>query len=193
MSKISVAVGLERFDADLGQVTPIRFFEGHVHRLLLLAAMEAAVIVLSIYGAVLVRFPDSPEVLAALDITVGATWIKPFLITAVMLLGLASMGLYQLRQRIGFSAVLARLCIAVLIAEAVLGLIFYLWPAVFVGRGVLALAGAFSLAGLALTRYAFQRIVDEDVFKRRVLVWGAGARAAAIAARLRRRTDQRGF
>src|SRR5258708_37998965 len=72
-------------------------------------------------------------------------------------------------------------------------LIFYLAPSVFVGRGVLALAGIFSFFGLALTRYVFLQLVDEEIFKRRVLVWGAGSHAATIETGLRRRSDQRGF
>src|SRR5437016_3140384 len=59
--------------------------------------------------------------------------------------------------------------------RSALGLIFYLAPSLFVGRGVLGLAGIFAFSGLALTRLAFLRVVDEDIFKRRVLVWGAGA------------------
>jgi sugar transferase (PEP-CTERM system associated) len=46
---------------------------------------------------------------------------------------------------------------------------------------------------LGLVRYAFARLVDDDAFKLRVLVWGAGKRAATIANHLRRRADQRGF
>ena len=38
----------------------------------------------------------------------------------------------------------------------------------------------------------FSHVVDENVFKRRVLVYGAGESAAAIAG-LRRRADRRGF
>src|SRR5205823_6371246 len=88
---------------------------------------------------------------------------------------------------------LAQLAIAVLVAEGALALIFYLAPSLFVGRGVFGLAGIFAFSGLVLTRLAFLRVVDGDMFKRRVLVWGAGARAATIAKRLRRSTDQRGF
>src|SRR5262249_18823965 len=46
--------------------------------------------------------------------------------------------------------------------------------------------------GLIIARYAFTHIVDDAVFKRRVLVYGCGQRAASIA-KLRRRTDRRGF
>src|SRR5947208_221500 len=47
--------------------------------------------------------------------------------------------------------------------------------------------------GLAfLARLVFARAVDQEMFKRRVLVYGAGAAAAAVA-NLRRSTDRRGF
>jgi sugar transferase (PEP-CTERM system associated) len=155
--------------------------------------MEAAVVVLSVFAASLVRFSDPGDAAAALAVASGAAWVKPTLAAGIYGLALASMGLYQLRQRVRFAGVLTRLLIAVCLATGALGLISYLWPPLFIGRGVVALSACFSLAGLALTRYGFLRIVDEDYFKRRVLIWGAGRRAAAIAANLRRGTDQRGF
>jgi hypothetical protein len=51
---------------------------------------------------------------------------------------------------------------------------------------------AFSWLLLVAVRAIAQRIIDEDIFKRRVLVFGAGLNAARLA-RLRRRADQRGF
>jgi len=180
-------------DARPQRVTPVRFFSGHVHRLALLALAEMGMVILSVYGAIWVRFFDFPEALSVLAATLGPIWPRALLIAAAILVSLASMGLYQLRQRARFTGILARLLIAVTTAEAVLGLIFYLVPSVFVGRGVLALAGIFSFFGLALTRYVFLQLVDEEIFKRRVLVWGAGSHAATIETGLRRRSDQRGF
>jgi len=46
---------------------------------------------------------------------------------------------------------------------------------------------------LALTRFVFLQVVDEEIFKRRVLVVGRRGARSTIAERLRRRTDQRGF
>jgi sugar transferase (PEP-CTERM system associated) len=54
------------------------------------------------------------------------------------------------------------------------------------------LASLASIGAVMLTRAVFSRLVDEDVFKRRVLVYGSGQGAAAIA-ELRRRSDRRGF
>jgi sugar transferase (PEP-CTERM system associated) len=54
------------------------------------------------------------------------------------------------------------------------------------------LGALFSLIGVSITRAAFGRVVDENLFKRRVLVYGVGQRTAAISS-LRRRSDRRGF
>ncbi len=43
-----------------------------------------------------------------------------------------------------------------------------------------------------MIRLLFERMVDQDMFKSRVVVYGAGKLASSILA-LRRRSDQRGF
>ena len=45
---------------------------------------------------------------------------------------------------------------------------------------------------LTIVRLVAHGLIDEDILKRRVLVYGAGNNAARILA-LRRRNDQRGF
>ena len=56
---------------------------------------------------------------------------------------------------------------------------------------LLLLVPACALAASAI-RLIFGRLLDEETFRRRVLVYGSGTRAQSIA-RLRRRADQRGF
>jgi sugar transferase (PEP-CTERM system associated) len=175
------------------RVVTLRLFSGHFHRLALLALAEAGLIVVSFVGAIHLRFAGFSSTLSAFEATVGSIWPRALLMAAVFLPSLAALGLYQLRQRAGFYGVLVRLLLAVLVAEAALAFIFYAAPPLFIGRGVTVLTGAIAFLALALTRYVFVRAVDEEVFKRRVLVWGAGARAATIGKRLRRRSDQRGF
>jgi sugar transferase (PEP-CTERM system associated) len=187
----SMAQSVEGLSSLPGRITTLRFFNGHVHRLVALELVETAVVCLAVHAAILIRFPG--ETLVSVEASLGSIWIRALVAAGATLLGLASLGLYELRQRARFSGVLARLLIAVLIAVAALGLISYLVPSLFVGRGVLAMTGVLSFAGLALVRYIYLRLVDEDIFKLRVLVWGAGMRAATIPHHLRRRTDQRGF
>jgi sugar transferase (PEP-CTERM system associated) len=141
----------------------------------------------------LVRFPGANPFFGALSDSVAQAWPRVPLIALVYLMSLAALGLYQLRHRATFNGVLVRVGLAVLLAEITLAIIFYLAPSLHVGRGMLLLIGAFGIAGLAVTRLIFLLMVDEEFFKRRVLVWGAGRRAACIETRLRRRTDRRGF
>ncbi|HSL69439.1 MAG TPA: TIGR03013 family XrtA/PEP-CTERM system glycosyltransferase, partial [Longimicrobiales bacterium] len=175
------------------RIVSMRVFNGHVHRVGLLALVEASVVVLAVFCAIYFRFIGHSSTFAAFENSVGPIWPRALLVAGVFVTSLFALGLYQLSQRTSFNGVLVRLTLAILLAEAALAIIYYLAPSIFVGRGVTGLTGGFALLGLTATRYLFMRLVDEEIFKRRVLVWGAGSRAASIARRLRRRTDQRGF
>ena len=194
MSRISVAVSAHpAVDFGAQRVVSLRIFNGHIHRLGLLAFAEALVVVLALHAAIVLRFAGASHPIDAFELSRGSLWPRAFAIAAVFIVALAAVGLYQLRQRARFTGVFVRLLIAVAVAHVMLALMFYAVPVLDLGRGVTGLLGGFALIGLALTRYVFKRTVDEHFFKRRVLVWGGGARARSIGQRLRRRTDQRGF
>jgi sugar transferase (PEP-CTERM system associated) len=169
----------------------LRIFSGHYHRLFFLLAAEGAVVVCALYAALVIRFQEWGS--QAIGSIAGPMWPRALALTTLVCLSLAAMGLYQLRQRAVFAGVLARILVAVAMAETGLAVLFYALPELFVGRGVMVLAGIMAAVGLGVVRYVFLRIVDQDLFKRRVLVWGDGERAAIIGNRLRRRVDQRGF
>jgi sugar transferase (PEP-CTERM system associated) len=71
--------------------------------------------------------------------------------------------------------------------------LYYLVPPAYIGRGVLALALAIGLVAVAALRMAVGRLVKTDIFRRRVLVLGAGQNADLINSRLRRRSDRQSF
>jgi sugar transferase (PEP-CTERM system associated) len=194
VSRSSLAVSTHD-GAEFGEqrVVTLRVFKGHIHRLGALAFTEAAIAGLAVYAAIFIRFSGFSSTFLAFEANRGPIWPTAALIAAVVVLSMAALGLYQLRQRARFTGVFVRLVIALVVAQFALALVFYVVPSFDVGRGVLALTGGFAFVGLALSRYMFLRMVDEELFKRRVLVWGAGKRAASIGKRLRRRTDLRGF
>jgi sugar transferase (PEP-CTERM system associated) len=109
-----------------------------------------------------------------------------------MFVCMAAMGLYNSRQRSRLAGLLARVAASVLTGTLLLAVIFYLFPDLEIGRGALMLSTALSFGAVVLVRTIWDTLVDEDLFKRRVLVYGAGRRAGSIA-RLRRRSDRRGF
>lgn len=194
MSRSSLAVTTAD-EAEFGEqrVVTLRVFSSHVHRLGVLALVEGAVVILALHAAMFIRFAGFSSPFRAFEVSVGGVWPKALLIATAFLLSMGAVGLYQLRQRARFPGVLIRLLIASTVAQLALALVFYLAPSLYVGRGVFVLTGGFAFIGLAIVRYVFLQLVDEALFKRRVLVWGAGKRAASITDQLRRRTDQRGF
>ncbi len=110
----------------------------------------------------------------------------------MLVLSLLSFGLYSTRQRARAGGVAVRVAIAIGVAITGIALLFYLVPGFWVDRGILGIATAGALTGIGLSRLIFSRVVDESVFKRRVLVYGCGTKAEPISM-LRRRADRRGF
>jgi sugar transferase (PEP-CTERM system associated) len=109
-----------------------------------------------------------------------------------ILVGFTAMGLYNRRQRARLSGIVVRGAASIGLAIAAVALLSYVAPVVAMPRGVLVTAAGIALLATGLARFAFDRLVDEDIFKRRVLIYGAGRRALGVL-QLRRRSDQRGF
>lgn len=114
------------------------------------------------------------------------------LAAGVLFTTMAAMGLYNSRQRSRLAGMMARVAASVAFGVLVLAVIYYLFPSLHMGRAALLLAGVYAFAGSVVVRVAFDHFFDEEIFKRRILVYGAGRRADSIA-RLRRRSDRRGF
>ncbi len=172
----------------------IRVFGHYVYAsIAVLAIVEALVFFGAVYGAALVRFHGSLSFLSdpSADLS-GALWPRAVLFSAVTVMCLLAFGLYSARQRARLLGIALRILLAVLMAFLVASALFYLIPNLWIGRGVVSLAALGAFLGVVASRSVFSRVVDEDVFKRRVLIYGAG-RSAATIAELRRRADRRGF
>ena len=169
---------------DWGPLLSIRIFSNYLHLpIFLLGLADCVVLVLAVYlsNALLPDF-DSANVL----------WQPALVFSALSFIAFLSLGLYRSNQRFLFSGSLMRVFSGILIGGAASELIFYMVPSWSVERIHLLASGLFAFAGATLLRAIFYRIIDENLFKRNVLVYGSGKRAASIA-RLRRRSDQRGF
>ena len=105
---------------------------------------------------------------------------------------LFAVGLYSTRQRCSPTGIFVRVVTAITIAVVLSALVFFFLPATAMSRGTLALSAAIAVLFGLTTRLVFGRVIDEDLFKQRVLVFGAGRRAGCLS-ELRRRTDTRGF
>jgi sugar transferase (PEP-CTERM system associated) len=142
----------------------------------------------SVYLGTLVRFSGDLDT----GPDVGWLWVRAAVFGAAVVVGVTAMGLYQIRQRLTFEGVVVRVLLALGFAAMVLALVFFLQPALSLWRGWLALSLLFAFLLLLASRFLFATFVEQDFFRRRVVVYGAGQRAAALL-QLRRRSDQRGF
>jgi sugar transferase (PEP-CTERM system associated) len=162
----------------------VRFAGHHWHLpLVLLWLLESVVAVGAFIAATGIRHfrVDSAELARE-----AAAFALPLIIAMV------AMGLFTRRQRDGFSGVLLRVTLSVVIAVLVAAAIYSLSPDVPVSHKVLALAGFIAWVVLLAIRFLGMRLIDEEAFKRRIVVLGAGRNAGRIAS-LRRRSDRRGF
>jgi sugar transferase (PEP-CTERM system associated) len=123
---------------------------------------------------------------------VAYLWPRAVLFSLLLVVSLLAFGLYSTRQRARVGGVAVRIGISIFAAVTGITCLFYLVPGLWTDRGILAFATTGALTGLALSRVVFSRVVDESLFKRRVLVYGSGRNAAPISM-LRRRSDRRGF
>jgi sugar transferase (PEP-CTERM system associated) len=163
----------------------VRFFQHYIlPPVLLLAGLEAIAFVLAPLAASAWLADGFPS---RLDAAIGS-----LLFAATVLIGFTALGLYSRRQRARLNGILVRAAAGVAAGIVVVGLTAYFVPQLSAPRGVLAFAAVLGMLAASVTRIGFARLADENMFKRRVLVYGAGKRAMSIM-QLRRRTDLRGF
>jgi sugar transferase (PEP-CTERM system associated) len=155
----------------------IRIFRHYISRVYLVILLFDCAVFFSAFflGEILRYFPGplDPKL-------TDSVWLPSWIFMGAMLVIMMGMGLYQRVQAGGDAGLLLRILGCFLIGAIFMGLVFYTFPDVFVGRGVFGYA---LLSGLFLTlvsRFLFLRFVDRKELRRRVLVLGAGYNANII-------------
>lgn len=168
----------------------IRLFGQYLQlSLVVLAALEALLFYFAVIAAGLIRFGSN---LAAVDRLDGPLWPRALVFSAAMVGSFLAVGLYSARQRARSAGIFIRVIVAVSGGIVLTALLFYIMPNLWIGRGVLLIAATGVATVVVGLRLGFSHFVDDTPFKRRVIVFGTGRGAAAVAG-LRRRSDQRGF
>lgn len=156
--------------------------------LLVLGVSELLILYSATYVAAIALYGS----VEACEAAVGPLGNRATLLAVVMLVSLISMGLYHFHQRVYFREVLVRLAVGILLGSIVLAVLYYALPSTELSRGLNTVALAYAVVLLLVGRYLFLRRVDENIFRRRTIIFGAGERASAIGD-LRRKADRRGF
>jgi sugar transferase (PEP-CTERM system associated) len=157
----------------------VRLFKHYVpHTVLLLGLIDFVLLVLAGEAGWLLRLwqiggeadPDASRL--------------PHLLTFALTLQLAMVGVgsYTVDALRSMRIAAARLMVAVSLGVILLALVFFLLPSVTFWRSNLLYAMLFALGSLFAVRLALGKTLGSDAFKRRVLVLGAGPRAARLEA-----------
>lgn len=158
--------------------------------LLLLWLAELGLLMLAVLSAAWLRFfRDSEGFAQFFDSALARAFVFAVFITVSMV----AFGLYQVHVRHNRMEFLVRLVLSFAFAGVALLVLYYLIPLTYIGRGVLAMALAIGIVLVGALRLAVDRLFKTDVFRRRVLVLGAGKNADLINSRLRRSADRHSF
>jgi len=160
----------------------IRIFRQYIRvPFAVLAMAELALLVLAVYLGALLRFAGDMQAVSSAvgDMMPRATWYALFMIA-----GMAAMGLYQVQQSHRLGSVYGRLLIGLVLGWMGLSVLYYVVPDLYSGRGVMLLALLLSLVLVALIRPIFYWFIDDRYFKQKMLVLGAGKRAATVLEKL---------
>jgi len=167
----------------------LRVFKHYVKiSFLLLGAIDFLVSYLSVYAGAYLRSSGFIGEAFSLD---SSLVVQALVFALVLIVSLMALGLYTARVREGVLGYLLRVSASYLFSIIALALLFYIFPNLFLGRATLILSIVISFSAISLIRLVVW-FADPEIFKRRILVLGAGQNAKPIT-ELKRKSDQISF
>lgn len=157
----------------------IRIFKHYLPlQYIILALFEYWLLVFAVYLAVRIRLPE--EIINPINYQDPYSY-RSSVFAIVMLCCTLSLGVFEAKLREGFSGLAVRSVVSFfLLGSAALTVLYYIFPSLQLGRGVLSIAVVVALVLCLGARALFFLIVDSSRLRRKVLVLGAGPRALEI-------------
>lgn len=134
----------------------------------------------------------SGHYVAKLQASSEALWAVSAVFAACVVVAMLSMRLFTIRQRDSRAILLLRITIAIVGGACVATVILATWTRVQAATAVVCAATLLAWCFIVTIRGIGLHVIDENRFKRRILIYGTGRNALKMR-RLRRRSDQRGF
>ncbi len=124
--------------------------------------------------------------------TDGINFYTETVFTLVVVLTMAASGLYSRHVRDNFKGILFRVILVTFVVFFLMSFLFYLQPALFTARTTFVYALMILAGTLMVTRSVLYLFLDNDFFKNKAIVFGAGKKASHMN-ELRRKSDRRNF
>jgi len=149
-----------------------RIANHHVSRIkTLLLLLEFFIAAVSVYGGVLLRTMDHRYLFSKDS---QSLFISSLVFALIVLFSMSALGMYQLSFSKGIRNTLLRLMPSFALALILTTLVFYLMPAVFLGRGVLGLSLLLAASGIFIVRILVLKTSETGLLRSRTLFLGCG-------------------
>lgn len=109
--------------------------------------------------------------------------LKAAIYALVMITSMFAMGQYQspgLKGRHYFPVILQRTTLSLLLGSLALLIVYYVFPGLLIGRGILAYSAVCSLVGLSALRTLLYHTVGGEALRRKILILGVGELASNL-------------
>lgn len=156
----------------------VRLFRHYIPlSIIWLIIIETLILYVSVYIGVEIRFSSPSDQAVIIE---SNLWVKALSFTVIVGVSLTAMGLYQRSLISDFASMMIRLFIGFGIGFVFITLAFYIFPELFLGRGIISFAMITAFFGIILSRTFFQKLMNSESFKSRVLVIGSGRHASQV-------------
>jgi sugar transferase (PEP-CTERM system associated) len=154
----------------------IRVFKHYVAGpVLLLGGVELGLLYLAAVLAARLRTTQ-----IGFDIPIGSFDREGLVFAGVVALSMLAVGVYQADAYRSLRLAATRLIVAMALAFVGLALLFFLFPGIALWRSISLYAALIGFVLVMVARVLFDRLVSWTNFRRRILVLGAGTRAAKL-------------
>src|SRR5690606_34293493 len=152
--------------------------------------LEMVLLMLAVTAGVWLRFIGDN---VGRDAYIETAPLRSLVVALVMTMAMAAFGLYQAHMRLNRVDFLLRLLLSFGFGGVALLVLYYVVPQTYIGRGVLAISLVIAFLCIYVLRMGSHHLFGTEVFKRRVLMFGAGVNADLVNSRLRRSSDRQAF
>ena len=146
-------------------------------------------LILSVVAAARLRFHADPS---SFEHFIAGIAVWGLLVAVCITGAMVAFGLYQAYVRHSRLELL-RIARSFALGGIALLVLYYIAPAAYIGRGVLAVSLPIGMGAVLGMRYVVSQLSAAEMLKQRVLVYGAGNNANLINTRLRRKSDRQSF
>ena len=155
----------------------VRVFKHYIPKsVFVLGLIECLALIAAIWAAMHLRFAQ----IGIGTPVFGEHLIEIWSFVGIVYVSMLAAGLYELETCRDLRVTLIRLVASLVIAVVGMAVVFYLIPDVDIWRSVIILSLSFSILFILLSRYTFSKVVNLKRFNKRVVVLGAGTRAAKV-------------